>query len=148
MRRVFDLDECLVATRAAHTAAFAAVGVTMPTNDDRFKPARCWLADHEKYLEKKRIFPDYLYLVHPLPALQMLRKNSIILTGTSEESFELILQKIPVLKCHKVHCGMDSQQKLDWMNANEIGIYFDDWSHFIDRVRRETKWLAVDVSGF
>lgn len=149
MRLVFDLDECLVSTRRAHDAAFRAVGITMPTDENKFMPARFWLGDKEAYARKKEVFPQFAHMIHRLPALDLLCPGSVILTGTSEDSLAMLLQIFPELeRASDIRTRQSWQDKLKYFHENPEGVYFDDWTWFVKKVRRETRWQAIDVSGF
>lgn len=146
----FDLDECLIATREAHERAFAAVGVQPPGGENRYKPARYWLHSQEAHDAKHVLFPEYaLKWSHMLPACRFARPGDYILTGTSERSFKVIAELYPHLKqMRPVAFGMGPDQKLEWMRCQPPGVYFDDWTEMVHRVRGETHWQSIDVSGF
>lgn len=146
---VFDLDECLVATREANRAAYAAVGVSSPPVSDHM-PARFWMYDKTLYERKHAVFPEHLArLGRALPTLELLRPGSTILTGTSARSVAAIRDWWPPLREYEILSGMGPEDKIRWLSEqSRAGIYFDDWSDFVWRVRRRTRWQAVDVSRF
>lgn len=149
MNFVFDLDECLVSTRTAHEEAYKSLGV-VPDGLSKHQPAKHWMKDPVLYERKHDIFPEFLRQHGKiLPTLSLFQAGATILTGTSRRSVEALVVWCPVLKyAGEVLCGMDSDDKLGWLNDHEPGVYFDDYTLFIDRVRKETAWQAIDVSGF
>ena len=148
MQLVFDLDECLVATREANRAAYASLGVTSPRISDHM-PARYWMRNNEIYEKKHRVFPEYLRKMgRLLPTFNLLRRDSVILTGTSTNSVLTICRVFPVFLDYVIIPDLSPDMKIEWLRRNETGIYFDDWSEFVERVRRETRWQSIDTSRF
>ena len=148
MRLMFDLDECLVSTRRANEEAYASLGVVSPPIS-RHQPARFWMTDPDVYARKHAVFPSFL-AIHGklLPSMNLLMPGSLILTGTSERSVQAIRKQFPVFESYTILPGLGPEEKLSIMRSTEPGVYFDDWPEFVQRVRRETRWQAIDVSGF
>lgn len=151
MNIVFDLDECLVSTRKAHEEAYRSLGL-VPDGLSKHLPAKFWMKDPALYERKHEIFPQFLRQHGKmLPTIQLflaVRNHTFILTGTSQRSFNALVDWCPALQGVPALCTMGPEEKLAWLNDNEPGVYFDDWSEFVDRVRKETSWQAIDVSGF
>lgn len=149
MKLMFDLDECLVSTRKANEEAYASLGVISPPIS-KHQPARLWMSDPVIYARKHAVFPSFLATYGKLlPAADLLVPGkSLILTGTSESSVLAIRNQFPIFKGYTILPGLGPEEKLDIMQNVGPGIYFDDWSEFVQRVRKETRWQAIDVSGF
>ncbi len=148
MRLMFDLDECLVSTRKANEEAYASLGVASPPIS-KHHPARFWMNDVGMYERKHKVFPSFL-AIHGrlLPAAKLLVPDSLIVTGTSKRSVQAIVRQFPIFQRYTIIPGLGPEEKLDIMQSTDPGVYFDDWSEFVLRVREETKWQAIDVSGF
>lgn len=149
MRFVFDLDECLVATRVAHTRAWEAAGVTPP---DPWLPARLWPQPptDEQRAQKDKLFPAMLEENGDLlPLMKRVQPGDHVLTGTSRASLRILKQKFPILNSLVFHPMLGPDEKIHlfkhWTLRGEVGIYFDDWPEFVARVNEETKWTAVQV---
>ncbi len=153
MRLVFDLDECLVATREANRRAYLEVGFVVPdTPELRYRPASEWPTQPtpEQRERKHDVFERHLRdRGRLLEAARLLRLNSaIVLTGTSIRSVQSICRVFPQLGELVFHTGMTPEQKLVWLRSQtRTGIYFDDWTDMVRRVREETSWQAIDVTG-
>lgn len=154
LRLVFDLDETLVATREANRAAYAEIGVTLPPESDHRPHAEWRVAiDPEARQRKHEVFEKHLrQRGRLLPAHRFLYVNYnsvVILTGTSQESWCTICRLFPNLSPFPAHCNMGPDAKIKWLLAQtQTGIYFDDWDYMVRRVREETSWQAINVTGF
>jgi len=152
MNIVFDLDECLVSTREAHAMAYRSLGVE-PDGLSRHLPAKCWMKDPVLYERKHEVFPGFLRqygkILSTMPLFIRMSADAVILTGTSRRSVDALIDWFPPLEwAAEILTTMDSEDKIAWFNDHEPGVYFDDWTVFVERVREETKWQAIDVSGF
>lgn len=154
IRLVFDLDETLVSTREANRAAYAEVGVICPPVSD-YCPVSQWPTPPtpEQYVRKHEIFERHLReRGSTLPAIRFLSvipSSVVILTGTSAHSVRTIRKVFPEIANYPVHSGMSGQDKIEWLCRQiQAGVYFDDWHVMIERVRKETRWQAVDVTTF
>jgi hypothetical protein len=151
MNIVFDLDECLISTRMAHEEAYRSLGL-VPSGLSKHLPAKFWMKDPVLYERKHDIFPQYLRRYGKiLPTINFflaVHATATILTGTSRRSVDALVEWLPTLRGVPINCAMGPDEKIDWLNNNEPGVYFDDWTDFVARVRKDTKWQAIDVSGF
>lgn len=154
LRLVFDLDECLVATREANRLAYLEVGFVVPdTPELRHRPASDWPEQPtaEQRAAKHEIFERHLRREgRLLPVARLLRLGaSVVLTGTSTRSVQTICRVHPQLSDLVFHTSMTPEQKLIWLRGQtKTGIYFDDWAEMVRRVREETSWQSIDVTGF
>jgi hypothetical protein len=148
MNFVFDLDETLVATKKANYEAYLSIGVVPP--EDFWKTpweSYCSKAVHDK---KQSAFKRELMLHGDwLPCYELLKYyGGQIITNASDRSVEIVTEVFPPLRRYKITNNLSHDKKIDWLqNAKPIGVYWDDQCEFIKRVREETKWQAIDVSG-
>lgn len=149
MRLVFDLDGCCIANRQATFLAYKAAGVMDPPKDWFYKSG--W-ATEEQRLVKNRLYPSLLRKRGKiLPAGRiLLQTGGIILSGCSRDSLEIVLSAFPQFARPDIACLCEysMEQKLEFLKREKPGVYFDDWTTMVERVKGETQWQVVNTSRF
>lgn len=149
MLLVFDLDETLISTRRASLEAYHSCGVEPPA-DFHTRPWQEWCS-YEDHEAKQDALPRFLPLyVEFLPCYHMIYRftGGIILTNAARRSIETLYKVLPETRDWNIISEMKPAMKFDWLSSREPGIYFDDNTLLVDRLRRETRWQAIDTSRF
>jgi FMN phosphatase YigB (HAD superfamily) len=142
---VFDLDGCLVNTRAAVKEAYRCAGVEMP-EDAWGKPVGSWCTP-EQHVLKNQYYGDCLArLASPGPAFMLWKSLTgfprIILTGASHEALRLNLLHYPeLMSAHNVQAGLTWLQKRDELLRLGKGFYIDDDREVGEEITKDT-WFT------
>lgn len=148
MKLVFDLDGTLVRTREANLEAYRSLGVDPPQDFD-VRPWQEWCSpeDHERKLV---VYPKYVRMLATLlPAYRLLEASGgTILTNSNRKSLDAVVAVFPQLAVYACLFEHTPDMKLNLLRRAKPGVYFDDSTSMVRRVREETAWQAIDTSGF
>lgn len=147
MNLAFDLDGTLVDTRDANTAAYRAAGIEPHPDHWRIR-WETWCTK-EQHDAKQEHFPVMLRKYgRLLPASEILfRVGGQILTNASQRSVNAVTWVFPKLLGRICHNNLSHDLKVEMLKHTPPGIYFDDLEDVCTRIRKETGWQAVNVSG-
>jgi beta-phosphoglucomutase-like phosphatase (HAD superfamily) len=164
MNFVFDLDGCLIDSRAAVIEAYQQAGIIMP-QDAWGKPWQDWCPRriHDKKIE---LYPTVLKkfgfvgpALRTLDKLITLKRNAIvtkqvqhglwILTSASREATILALNILRITNNVDVlGCSYSVVEKRSALLAlEEPGLYFDDDAKALTQITDNTPWVPVLVAS-
>lgn len=147
MQLIFDLDGCLVDTREAHRMSYEMAGVRFIPSDFYHTSSHGWATPEQRRL-KAGFYEENLHKHGKLlPAADILFQfGGLVMSGCSKESVDALLKVFPEFGSIGIMCEFSLDEKIKYLNLHDPGMYFDDWSVMLDRVRGETKWKAIDAS--
>jgi hypothetical protein len=145
MLLAFDLEGCLVETRAANLAAYREAGVEPPANFHAV-PWQMWCSASNHDKKQARLAPLLCRRGRLLPASRVLLGcGGQVLTAASRGTVDAVLEAFPDLRDVRVDWAWNlrTAAKIEWMNDRPAGVYFDDCEDAVELVRRRTRWQVV-----
>lgn len=147
MHLVFDLEGTLVSTREANRRAYMLCGVT-PPDDFHIRPWQEWCT-RKQHEDKQDVLPGLMREhIALLPCFYVVysKTGGLVLTNAAERSLNAICDAMPVIRTWTIYPEHTPEMKLSWLKSRPTGVYFDDNTKLIEKIRRETRWQTVDVS--